>query len=86
MDSVIKVVGRVDALGHLEAELPPGVPPGEVWLTVEVVTPEMLAAEDAAWEEAIAQDPEKLDRLLAEGLQGLVDGSTDELNPDDMLP
>jgi hypothetical protein len=46
----------------------------------------MLVAEDALWEESIARSQDKLDQLLADGLQALADGTADELNPDDMLP
>ena len=85
MNTVIQVVGHVDSTGHLEVDQAVNLPAGEVWVTVEVITPEMLAAEDAMWEESIARTPDKLDQLLAEGLQAMADGTADELNPDDML-
>lgn len=37
--------------------------------TLEVVTDEELAAEDALWDESFARSPEVLDRLIAEALQ-----------------
>ena len=86
MDKLIQVMGHIDESGHLEVDQRIDLPPGEVFVTVEVVSQDMLAEEDALWEESFERTPHVLDRLLAEGLQSLADGTADELNPDDMSP
>ncbi len=84
VDTLIQVIGRIDESAHLEVDQQIDLPAGEVFVTVEIVTEEMLAREDALWEESFARTPHVLDRLRAEGLQSLADGAADELNPDDI--
>ncbi len=86
MDRLIQVIGHIDKAGHLEVSQPLDLPPGEVLVTLEIMTDAMIAQEDTLWEELFARTPHILDQLLAEGLQSLSDGTADELDPDDMLP
>ena len=85
MSTLIQLVGHINESGHLEVDQRIDLPPGDVFVTLEVVTEDMLAEEDTRWEESFARTPHVLDQLLAEGLQSLADGTADELNPDDML-
>lgn len=80
------VAAHVDAHGNIHIDAPFQLPAGEVWLTLGFVSPEVLDADDALWEAAIANNPEKFERLLAEADQAIANGTIDELNPDDMLP
>jgi len=86
MNTLIQLVGHINEAGYLQIDQRIDLPPGDVFVTVEVMTEAMLAEEDRRWEESFARTPHVLDQLLAEGLQSLVDGTADELNPDDMLP
>ncbi len=82
----VTVAAHVDAQGNIHIDNPLQLPPGEIWLTLGFVSPESLDEEDALWEAAIANNPEKFERLLAEADQAIADGTIDELDPDDMLP
>jgi hypothetical protein len=78
----IEVLGRVTEDGRLEFELPKDLPPGEVQLIIEYITPEEEAADDEKWERSFAASPEKLDQLVASALEEIDAGLTEELDPD----
>jgi hypothetical protein len=74
----IHLKGRVTESGKLDVELPPGIPVGEVELTLQVIT-----ADDAPWtDEELAQalktNPKTGAEIVAEIQAGLIgDGWSD---------
>ncbi len=79
MENAIRLVGRVDEDGHLDIPQAVNLPPGEVIITVQAVTPEMLAADDALWDKKFARTQPLLEAMAARALKALDEGTTDDL-------
>ena len=80
--SVVELKGWIDADGHLELEHPTDLPPGEVRVIIESISPEEEAADEALWDAQFAKSADQLARMAAQALKDLDEGRTDELDPD----
>ncbi len=59
------------------------LPPGErLTITIEPVTPEMLAADDALWDGKFARTPHVLARLADEARAEIAAGTVEYFDPD----
>jgi len=74
-------MGRINAAGQLELDVPTNLPPGEVRVFIEVVTPED-AADEARWAESFAKSQDLLARLAREALEEHHAGLTEDLDLD----
>jgi hypothetical protein len=95
---LIELSGRIDENGQLVVELPPGLPPGEVRVTIEGIedidaiakeldelyaSPE--AAEDEARWDALLSSPQSLawlEKMREKIIEEDDEGFTEELDPD----
>ena len=77
----IEVVGNVTEDGKLDAQLPAGVPPGPISITVWVESEEDLA-DKAHWDESFKQSQDMLIRMAKEALEEDAAGLTMDLDPD----
>ena len=75
---VIQVTGRITEAGRLEADLPPGLPPGEVQVTIQMNADETWTDEEIA--EMLKSVPSLTGREIVEA--GLLGGWKDQDIPD----
>jgi hypothetical protein len=80
--ATIQIAGYVDESGCLHASEQTDLPAGEVLITIETITPEMVVSDDALWEKKFAETPDILDRLFAEAEAEIVDGKVADFDPD----
>jgi hypothetical protein len=80
----VELKGRINEEGKLELDLPANLPPGEVRVFIESITPEELAADEALWDAQFAKSQDVLERMADEALKDLDEGRTDELDPDNL--
>jgi hypothetical protein len=66
--SILELRGRITEEGRLEVDLPPGVPPGEARVTIELPSTEGWSKQELA--EALKVEPLKGAEILAAGLTG----------------
>jgi hypothetical protein len=78
----IQIVGFVDQSGCLKIDQEIGLPQGQVLITVEEVTEEMLAADDALWDKKFAETPEILDKIFEEAENEIAAGKVRDFDPD----
>jgi hypothetical protein len=78
----IQLTGWVNEKGQLELVQPVNLPPGEVRVIIETISPEEEAADEARWSASFAASQEQLARMADEALKDYDEGRTDELNPD----
>ncbi len=79
----IRVTGHIDENGHVQIDEAVNLPPGEqLIITIEAVTPEILAADDALWDEKFARTPHVLARLAAEARAEIAAGTVKDFDPD----
>lgn len=79
----IRVAGHSDENGHIEIDEAVNVPPGQqLIITIEAVTPEMLADDDALWDEKFARTPDVLAKLAADARAEIEAGTTKDFDPD----
>ena len=76
-----EVIGNVTEDGKLDAQLPAGVPPGPISVTVWVESEEDLA-DKAQWDESFKQSQDMLIRMAKEALEEDVAGLTMDFDPD----
>ncbi len=79
--TLVELKGWITQDGQLELEHPANLPPGEVWVLIEPISPDEEAADEALWDEQFARSQELLGRMADEALQDLDEGRTDELDP-----
>ena len=83
MDDLILAHARVDENGRLELTEPISLNAGEeVLITIERVTPEKLAEEDAAWETLFDRSPEYLAKLVQQARTSIEQGTATDFDPD----
>jgi hypothetical protein len=69
--TVLELRGRINASGHLEVDLPEGLPPGEVRIRIELAEGEDVAPlTDAELDELMRPQPMTGAELVAAGLTG----------------
>ncbi|MHB8629983.1 MAG: hypothetical protein ACYDEO_27750 [Aggregatilineales bacterium] len=74
---------RVDENGRLELTEPVPLAVGEeVIITIERVTPEKLAEEDAAWDALFERSPEHLAKLVQQARTSIEQGTATDFDPD----
>jgi hypothetical protein len=79
----IRVTGHIDDNGRLQIDEAVLLPPGQqLLITLEAVTPEMLAADDALWDEKFARTPHVLAKLAAEAREEITAGKVKDFDPD----
>jgi hypothetical protein len=84
--TAIEVIGRVNEQGQLEFDQPANLPPGEVRITIEPISAEEDAADEALWEEQFARSQDKLEQLAQEAHEDYLAGLTEDFDPDDDEP
>jgi hypothetical protein len=77
----IEVIGNVTEDGKLDAQLPAGVPPGPVNITVWIESEEDIA-DRAKWDHSFSQSQEMLLRMAKEALEEDAAGLTMDFDPD----
>jgi len=79
----IRVLGHIDENGHVQIDEAVNLPPGQqVIVTLEAVTPDILAADDALWDEKFAHTPDVLAKLAAEARAEIAAGTVKDFDPD----
>ena len=79
----IRVAGHIDENGHVQIDEAVDLPPGQLLsITIEAITPEMLAADDALWDEKFARTPHILTQLAAEARAEMKSGTVTNFDPD----
>ena len=56
--------------------------PGEVMITIQPVTADMIAADDALWDEQFKRTPHVLAAISAELQTSVADGTAEDFDPD----
>lgn len=80
--ATIRLTGHIDKDGRIEIAERVDLPPGDVMIVVEKVSPEDEAADDARWEASFAKSQDMLAAMADEALRDLEAGLTDELDPE----
>jgi hypothetical protein len=75
-------MGHVDSTGHVEITQRVELPAGEVVITIHPVTPDMIAADDALWDEQFKRAPHVLAAISAEIQASIADGTAEDFDPD----
>ena len=79
----IRVVGHSDDNGQIQIDEMVNLPPGQqLIITIETVTADVLATDDALWDEKFARTPHVLVRLAAEARAEIEAGTITEFDPD----
>ena len=79
----IRVVGHSDDNGHIQIDEVVNLPPGQqLIITIETVTADALAADDALWDEKFSRTPHILARLAAEARAEIEAGTITDFDPD----
>jgi len=78
----IRLNGRIDENGRLEVDQPGKLPPGDVIVTVEPVSAEDEAADEARWSALFASSQDLLAEMADEALRDLDAGLFEDLDPD----
>ncbi len=79
----VELIGRITEAGELEIELPAGLPPGEVQITIRPISLDEIATDEALWDEQFARSQDVLERLSQEAHDEYLAGLTEEFDPDD---
>lgn len=80
---IIRVAGHIDENGHIEIAQPNRLPPGDVMITIEMISPED-EAEEAAFDELL-ESPKSLaflETLVAKTRAERAAGKLVDLDPD----
>ncbi len=80
--ATIRLTGHVDENGRLEVDQPDELPPGDVMITIELISSEDEAADEARWAASFAKSQDMLARMAEKALQNLEAGLADDLDPD----
>jgi len=79
----IRVAGHIDENGHVQIDEAVDLPPGQqLSITIEAITPEMLTADDALWDEKFSRTPHILTQLAAEARAEIEAGTVTDFDPD----
>jgi len=79
----IRVTGHSDDNGHIQIDEVVNLPPGQqLIITIETITDDMLAADDALWNQKFASTPQVLARLAAEARAEIEAGTVTDFDPD----
>ncbi|MHB8628629.1 MAG: hypothetical protein ACYDBJ_16525 [Aggregatilineales bacterium] len=78
----IQLTGRINDNGVLEIDQPGKLPPGEVIVTVEPVSPEAEAADEARWDALFAASQDLLAEMADRAARDWDAGLADDLDPD----
>ncbi len=81
--TAIEVIGRVNEHGQLEFDQPANLPPGEVRIIIEPISPEEDAADEALWDEQFAKSQDILHQLAQEAHDEYLAGRTEDFDPDE---
>lgn len=79
---IIRIAGHIDENGHIEIAQPNALPPGDVMITIEPISAEDEAADEARWAASFARSQDMLAAMADEALADYEAGLTDELDPD----
>ena len=80
----VQLTGHINENGQLELDEPANLPPGEVLVTIEVISPEEEAADEERWSNSFAASQDALARMADQALKDLDEGRTDELDPNNL--
>lgn len=78
--ATVELMGRINEAGELEVELPVDLPPGEVRITIETVSADEIAADEALWDEQFAKSQDMLERLSEEAHEEYLAGLTEDFD------
>ena len=81
--TVIEIIGRINERGELEFEPPANLPPGEVRITIEPISPEDEEADEALWNEQFAKSVDLLEQMGQEAHEEYLAGRTEDFDPDE---
>jgi hypothetical protein len=84
--SIVELKGWIDENGQLELEQPTNLPPGEVRVIIESVSPEEVAADEALWDGQFARSQDVLDQMSKEAHEEYLSGLTEDFDPDTEEP
>jgi hypothetical protein len=79
----VELIGRINEAGKLEVELPADLPPGEVRITIQTISADEIAADEALWDEQFAKSQDVLERMSQQAHEEYVAGLTEDFDPDD---
>ncbi|MHB8629963.1 MAG: hypothetical protein ACYDBJ_21060 [Aggregatilineales bacterium] len=82
MSAPIQVMGPVDSTGHVEITQRVELPAGEVVITIQPVTPDMIAVDDALWDEQFKRAPFVLAAISAEIQASITEDTAEDFDPD----
>ncbi|MCC7446275.1 MAG: hypothetical protein IT324_02610 [Anaerolineae bacterium] len=81
----IQLTGWINDKGELEIDLPSELPVGEVRVTIEPISAEEIAADEALWDEQFARSQDALARMSEQAHAEYLAGLTEDFDPDNDL-
>jgi len=78
----IQLTGWINEKGELEIDLPSELPVGEVRVTIEPISAEEIAADEALWDEQFARSQDALARMSEQAHAEYLAGLTEDFDPD----
>ncbi len=77
--ATIRLTGHIDESGRLELDQTDVLPPGDVIVTIESISPEDEVASDARWDASFAKSEDLLARMAAKVRKNREQGLNPEL-------